>query len=57
VHPVGGLLRFAGSEDGAGIDLQHFDPRGNIRCMIDTRTVGDAQIGEDKPAENLGDLS
>jgi hypothetical protein len=57
VHPVGGLLRFAGSEDGAGIVLQHFDPRGNIRCMIDTRTVGDAQIGEDKPAENLGDLS
>lgn len=57
VHPGGGLLRFAGSEDGAAIVLQHLDPLGNIRCVIVPRTVGDAQFGEDKPAENLGDLS
>ena len=54
VHPIGGLLRLAGSrEDGTGILRQNAQPRGKVRGMIGSRMVGNAEIGKHKPAEDL----
>jgi hypothetical protein len=57
MHPVGGLLRLAGGgEDGARV-FERLEPGGNISRMVGPRAMGNAEIGQQEPAENLPHLS